>query len=500
MKPNFHKKSKSKVPKLSNFFAAADYQLVSLIEKWAANDAERFVPARNMAIFAHAKKFKITKGEDGKPKRVADGNYGKRWLLKRKSYLRSKGAISGPVTRWRDFEKVVGFFVAKPEDVLCEMTNSNGKKVWVWLGWGKRTPFPQQYEHSAVGTAWPQRGDATANAKQMLSPENVGDRPPHQPPDRPPNRPPHQPPDRPPHQPPDRPPHQPPHCALTRLDSKGTYVQNPEASLSNCQQPQEPEEPNQPNKPPKLSSQPRAQGVQEEIKTNTNGASGSQLSGLAPRPLTVTNPAAKAAPADKGSPPMASEDVSAPAPITIGQRFAHYDDEELLEQISDDEIDTQKLRVQGAATGYDRDGNIELLAKATRNVLGGLDAMPWDGRRETCARVMDKVIKFMVRNEQEYPPGFLLVLKELQRTPGPCRLTYVPAPPKDKPLSGPDELAALRARGGFVPQPNVWRKANGFELCADNIWRGPVDREDKGYTVKAADGVWEQPANTAQEG
>jgi hypothetical protein len=96
---------------------------------------------------------------------------------------------------------------------------------------------------------------------------------------------------------------------------------------------------------------------------------------------------------------------------TIGQRFEGYDDEALLEEISDDEIDVYKLKCPGDAGLHGVDsGNVEMLATYLRQVIEECKDQPWEATHTACARLMDRTIKLMRRARNEYPRGWFFVM------------------------------------------------------------------------------------------
>lgn len=465
MKANF-KRVTNKAPgkcQLKHHYRRAHAQVMGILELWAANDPERFVPARVLTIAAHSKKFKTKE------------LYSKRHVQAVLRDLRAHNIISARCTRWRDYEQVDGFIVAKHETLCCHMTNTLGRKRCVFLGWGSIKPF--QLGDSNPATAWPQRGDASALPQQCSSTapagaENAPHTAPHSSPDTAPNLAPHCS----PHLAPDTAPDSSPHLAQDHHDGKAVKPDSGSLALVTVSSLVQPDQPTKPLE----TSATAATNAAQAYKGNGQGCS---------VPSTIKG-CALDKPADNDNPStLASKDV--PAPRTIGQHFADVigADAALLDAVTDGEIDVQKLRMVGASNPEDRDANIELLAQCTRTVLGTIDGEPWDGQRKTCVRIMDLVIKMCKRTGQEYPPGWLLVLKELQKRGGPCkyqqRATHIP--------TNGEKLAQVRASGGVLPKPNDWQRQHGYELCFDMIWRPTPILQAEGW-IKAADGVWDKGA------
>lgn len=48
-------------------------------------------------------------------------------------------------------------------------------------------------------------------------------------------------------------------------------------------------------------------------------------------------------------------------------------------------------------------------------------------------------------------------------------------------------------------EPSPWHKANGYERCADEIWRPKADREALGFTVKDKYEIWRKPEQLTGE-
>jgi len=232
------------------------------------------------------------------------------------------------------------------------------------------------------------------------------------------------------------------------LDSNG---QNPAVSLCNRQHPQEPIKPTKPDYPAKPAEQSKNLGGQDfsHIAAQANVT---KTVGVGTRSLGV--------------------EVNAPAAHadeTIGQRFAGYDDEQLLEEISDGEIDVYKLKITGSIGRHGvESGDVQTVAIYARKAIAEIAAQPWPATLAACARLMDRTIRLMRKDSVEYPPGWLLVLKELQRSGNkPCSWKR----------TGSDD---------FVRDP-------AWEMCRDGIRRREADRVTERYTVKAADGVWDRP-------
>jgi len=211
------------------------------------------------------------------------------------------------------------------------------------------------------------------------------------------------------------------------------------------------EEPEQPVKPAPL--------VQAAAQVQTGASLSSSLSGAcSPYGHDVTKP-------------LGSE-------TTIGQHFAIADDIELLQGISDGEFNVYP---------YKETGDIDLLAEYTRMVVEKNAAQPWDNQRATCARLMDSVAKQIKRDGQEYPAGWLAVIYEL-RNGGKCVVTIRR---KFQQPGGWGDLAVIRAT--LKKYNNTYKNnGSGWEMCGDGICRQQADRETQGFTLKAADGIWDK--------
>jgi hypothetical protein len=166
--------------------------------------------------------------------------------------------------------------------------------------------------------------------------------------------------------------------------------------------------------------------------------------------------------------------------ITIGQRFQGLDDMELLTEISDGEFN---------AHAYKQTGEIETLAGNTRMVVEEIAGLPWDNLRTTCADIMDTVARRIRRADLRYPKGWFAVFQQLRQKGGTCSTKYTP--PVTSTSTGWGDLSAirasLRAHGGKYPNNTAW------EMCGDGIKRIASSREAEGFTVLAADGIWDKP-------
>jgi hypothetical protein len=99
---------------------------------------------------------------------------------------------------------------------------------------------------------------------------------------------------------------------------------------------------------------------------------------------------------------------------------------------------------------------------------------------------MDAAAKQITRTGLRYPEGWFLVFKQLRQKGGQCSAKYLP--PKNPNCSGhqchdgPPNAQDAKAHA-----------ASKWNMCRDWICRTPVNRAAEGFTVKAADGVWDRP-------
>jgi len=245
------------------------------------------------------------------------------------------------------------------------------------------------------------------------------------------------------------------------IEPPSSSDQNRAPILCNRQQPVQPDEPTKPVYPDEPAPpKPAAQGENLSGVLETGAA--------APNPANVTQ--------------------------TIGQRFAGYDDEQILEEISDGEVDVYKLKIPGNPGRHGVEtGDVETLAIYARKAIAEVADQTWEATHTACARLMDRTIRLMRAQNEEYPPGWLLVLKQLQRSTKTCSWKRTPSDDR-RPIVVSD-LAAARAQGK-VDRPLTQKHAlNGqaMYLCSDAIYRLAGDRDHYGFTVQAADGVWDKP-------
>ena len=178
-----------------------------------------------------------------------------------------------------------------------------------------------------------------------------------------------------------------------------------------------------------------------------------------------------------GAPTGHNNDKPLGSGITIGAQFGNQkNDFTLLAQITD-----------GIFEPWSYKGELDVLMKHVRAVVIERAAQPWDKQRSTLAQIVDQATK-RAAAEGDRNKGWFKSLKELQQG-GPCKNDYQPPP-----LTGPEQLAANRARG-FVGK--ALTSFNDFanqvtELCADCVYRTADARQETGYTIQAADGVWDK--------
>jgi hypothetical protein len=224
-------------------------------------------------------------------------------------------------------------------------------------------------------------------------------------------------------------------------------------------------------------------GTERTEKTeNTTGLSHASASDP-DKEIISSSPAPKAAQGLPGVMVASSSGACAPGPhdltaamkkTTIGQRFAACaDDVELLQEISDGEYNPYAYKT-----------DIDDLARYARVIVAEISGQPWDGLRDTCARIMDAVAKRMQRDRVEYPAGWLAVLKQLQKG-GPCKT-------KTPPARDPSWPAWQKHYGPPNAQDVMSCNARGFELCSDWLCRDEKGRAAEGFTVKNAEGIWEK--------
>jgi len=220
--------------------------------------------------------------------------------------------------------------------------------------------------------------------------------------------------------------------------------------------PQEPGELTKPQEPAKP-----APPVQAAAQVQTGPSPSSSLSGA-------------------GAPNQHDDGKPTCSGITIGAQFLpQKEDMDLLMQLTDGIFNPY---------AYKQTGEIDVLVKFARAAVAEDAALPWDKQRTTLAKIVDQVAKCAAA-EGLKQRGWFKALKELQQG-GPCKKNYPPPP-----LTNAQQLAANRAQG-FVGIPVTQRHGmNGqtMYLCADRIYRLAGDRDHNGFTVQAADGVWDKP-------
>jgi hypothetical protein len=453
---NFHSKTQPPSGKpctLKDHYSGVMRELVGYLDSLAAQDptGERFAFAKPETIFKHCKTF-------------AGMGYGKRILWYALAEARERRIISDQVVRERwvgsgkkghkVLRKLKGCIVA-PHDCIAHMVGDECHFVGPirlcgrWLRTGDGGPGSVLYwkgcrEH-APALLQQSSGIAQAKGKQMLAAPNAA---PVQPQVQPVCS--------------DRALPVQPLCTPCALDDSGQPSDLSEVNPKNGGQalvtvipgvsrthPFNPVEPAKPAPPAKPAA------AQE---SKPGGLTTSQPSGAcAPFGHDVTKP-------------LGSE-------VTIGQQFTIKDDMQLLTEISDGEFNPH---------GYKQTGDIDLLCEYVRMVVEEIAGVPWDNQRTTCAGIMDAVAKRINRAGKQYPKGWLLVLKELQKG-GACKAVEPYRPPRN-----PNWVGYQNHDG----PPNEWDAkpyaSSDWNMCRDWICRNEAGRAEERYTVKAADGIWDK--------
>jgi hypothetical protein len=179
--------------KLAHHYRGAMREVVGILDKWAANDPERFVFCHVDAIAEQCKKYQ------------SKNLHGKRWVEKVLAELRRRHVISKPLTRIRRHEEVTGCIVAphdcltvREDDGLCVLVGQLAapgcwKRVFVnaegvikagpvhWCGWpiGACSAWPRQPEKQgqAGGVAAPQAGGVAGMQAGMQAGNEIVKRP-----------------------------------------------------------------------------------------------------------------------------------------------------------------------------------------------------------------------------------------------------------------------------------------------------------------------------------